>query len=140
MEREAVLGAIQAAYDARIAGDKAALGAMTAAGASLAIAGDHSLLVGYRGGPGKFAATAADLIDQVRFHSAEQIEAVVEGHRAAIRWRAKLSVPGRTPYDTELYDLWELDAAGKLLSLVQFIDTAMLGAELDKARDEAVRA
>jgi ketosteroid isomerase-like protein len=131
MDKEAVLAAIDAAYAARIAGDKAALAAMSTPLAHLRIAGDHSLLTGYRGGPGAFADTAADLIDQVRFHAAERVDAVVEGHRAAVLWRATLSAGGGAPYATELYDLWELDETGKILSLVQFVDTARLREALE---------
>ena len=133
MEREAVLERIDAAYKARIEGDKAALAEMGAPGARLAIAGDHRLLTGYMGGPGAFAETAAALIDQVRFHDAERIDAVVEGRRAAVLWRATLSVADDAPYETELFDLWELDGEGKLLSLVQFVDTAKLREALGRA-------
>jgi ketosteroid isomerase-like protein len=58
---------------------------------------------------------------------------VVEGRRAAVMWRATLSVAGEAPYETELFDLWELDADGQLLSLVQFVDTAKLREALERA-------
>lgn len=37
-----------------------------------------------------------------------------------------MSVDGKPPVTTEICDLWEFDEDGRMTSLVQFIDTALL--------------
>ena len=62
------------------------------------------------------------------YHSAERVYSVIEGSKAAIHWRVRVSSPGGEPVPTEMLDVWEFAEDGKVRSLVQFIDTALAGA------------
>lgn len=137
-DRDTVLRTIDKAYAARIKGDKDALAAMCAPGARLELAGYKPFLAGYAAGPAGFAQTANQLIDLVSFEGVDRVDAVVEGQRAAVHWRAKLSVDGGEPFETALFDLWEVDREGKIVSLLQFADTARLRDELDKTNEALV--
>ena len=77
-------------------------------------------------GPAAAAETVSQLIDRVRFHTVERLDALVEGSRAAVRWRATLSAGGGEPAETELYDLWTFDDQYRAISLVQFADAALI--------------
>ena len=138
MERETVLRAIDKAYAARIEGDKAALAQMCAPDARLELAGEKALIAGYAAGPAGFAETAARLVDLVRFDRVERRDALVEGNRAAVHWRATVSVAGGEPFQTETFDLWEVDADGRIVSLLQFVDTARFAQKLALVRDDAM--
>ena len=55
---------------------------------------------------------------------------MVDGDSAAIHWRLRVSCGDGPAIETELLDLWRLSPEGKLLSLVQFTDTAQMAALL----------
>lgn len=129
MDREQVLEIIEAGYAARMRGDAAAVSRIWAAGASFELAGEKTLLGAFPAqGPAQPAAQA--LIDLIEMSALERIDAVVEGTRAAILWRATMSFNGREPFVSLLYDLWELDESGKVRSLLQFADTARIAEEM----------
>jgi len=131
-DRDQILHNIDTLYDARIRGDKAAIGAHFAPGASFRFAGRADLIrPEVPVGPGDFQAAVHDLIDLFEFHDMERLDAVVEGDMAAVHWKFTVSTPGGEPVDSELYDLWKFDEDGKVLSLVQFADTALMGHLLD---------
>jgi ketosteroid isomerase-like protein len=117
---------IEAAYAARVRGDKEAMEAFWLPDATLSIAG----IVAMPMLDDKHAADATKaLIDLVTFHEIERLDAVVDGNRAAIRWRVTLTIGDRT-VTTEICDIWTLEGErGK--ALVQFADTALL-AELTR--------
>ena len=66
------------------------------------------------------------LIDQFTFSDVELVDAIVEGRKIAARWKLKVAVDGREPVATQLFDLIELADDGKIRSLVQFADTALV--------------
>jgi hypothetical protein len=92
--RERMLATIDAPLDARTRGDKEAVAAFLAPGAGFRIAGDRSLYGPFPAGPAEARPTVAELIDRVRFHSCERIDAIVEDNRAACRWRIDISIGG----------------------------------------------
>jgi ketosteroid isomerase-like protein len=55
---------------------------------------------------------------------------VVEGLKAAVLWRATVTFAGRPEFETMLFDFWELNEDGKIVSLVQFADTAKIASEM----------
>ena len=129
-DRAQILKTIDDAYAARATGDKAAVRTFLAPGASFRLAGDPAMLPKVRSAlEGLDAAGAIDaLIDAFTFHRQERLNAVVDGNKAAVHWRVTLSSAGGEKVTTELYDLWTIDEAGKLTSLTQFADTALIAA------------
>lgn len=124
--REHMLATIDAALAARSRGDKQGVARYLAPGAVFRIAGNSSLYGAFPAGPGEARATVAELIDRVRFHDYERIDAIVEGNRAACRWRIDFSIDDGPAGTTELCDLWTFDEEGRVSELIQFVDTALL--------------
>ena len=69
---------------------------------------------------------AAKLIEMFEFHDVERVHAVVEGNVAAVHWRVRASTGGGPQVDTELFDLWTFNDEGKIASVVEFGDTALM--------------
>lgn len=126
LDRDEVLRIIDAGYKARAQGDKEALAAFWAPDAEYRLSGDARLLSAFPTGPGEAAGTVAEIIDLIQFHEQERITAVVDGLKAAILWRVTASTGGNRPITTELFDLFQLNEAGKVVSIVQFCDTGLL--------------
>jgi len=125
-DRAAFLAAIDETYRLRAAGDKAAVQAHLAADAQFRLAGDATLMPGVATGPGHAPPAIAALIDTFVFHEHERLNAIVEGDQAAVHWRVTVSRPGGQKVSTELYDLWTIGKDGKLTSVLQFVDTALV--------------
>jgi ketosteroid isomerase-like protein len=125
LDRGEILKIIEDAYAARMRGDQAKVAEIWAPGAQYRLAGEASLLSGLPFA-GDARSTAADLIDLFQFHAMKRLSAVVEERKAALRWRVTLSTGGGEPVTTDFLDLFELDEAGKITSLVQYCDTALL--------------
>lgn len=123
-DRRDLIEIIEDAYEKRARGDKSAVDAIWAPGATYELFGGQTLLQQFPSGAADEATRA--VIDLVEFHNHRRLEAVVEGDKAAVRWMVKLTVAGSPPADVQLFDLWTFDAAGKATSLVQFTDTALL--------------
>ena len=131
MQRDELLMIIDAAYGARASGNPAELEGFWAPGATFELAGDNGLLADFPAdgcGPGHQSVAA--LMELVEFKAFERIDAVVEGRRAAVLWHAVVSFAGREPFGTMLCDLFEVDAEGKVSSVLQFVDTARIAAEM----------
>ncbi len=126
-DRAQILDSIDRAYEARARGDKEAVAPIWAAGATYRLCGEASLIPSFPAGPAAAGETVESIIDLIHFHSHERLEAVVEGNRAAIRWRVEFSVQDGPVETTDLADFWEFDDDGRAISLIQFVDTAMLG-------------
>jgi ketosteroid isomerase-like protein len=69
---------------------------------------------------------AARLVNDFRFHTLETLDAVIEEHKAAVFNRIEVSYRGGAPVVSEVCDLWEFDADGKVTSLRQFVDTDLI--------------
>jgi hypothetical protein len=132
MTREEVLAAIDAAYAARAANDAEAMSKVWAEGATFELAGETELLENFPGstGPEESQPAVEALMGLVAMSNVRRLQAVVEGNRAATLSQVTVSFSGRPPVETLLYDLWELDEAGKVRSLLQFADTAKVVSEL----------
>ncbi len=126
LDRDEILRIVEAAYRARAEGDKEKLAAFWAPDAQFRLAGDAALLAAFPTGPGDAATTTAAIVDLIAFHGQERLAALVDGLKAAILWRVTASIAGKPPVTTELYDLIELNEDGKIVSLIQFCDTALL--------------
>jgi ketosteroid isomerase-like protein len=131
MTRDEVLAIIDDAYATRMRGDAEALAGLWAEGATFEIAGDASLIEAMPGAyPSPGQPALEKLMQVVAMTRVERLQALVEGTRAAILSRAELAFPGQAPFETLLYDLWELDEAGKVRSMLQFADTARIASEM----------
>lgn len=131
MDREELLLIIDAAYSARASGDPAELEGFWAPGATFELAGDNDLLADFPAdGRGPGHESIAALMELVEFKAFTRLDAVVEGRRASVLWHATVSFAGREPFDTMLYDLFELTDDGKVQSVLQFVDTARIAAEM----------
>ncbi|MCW3836545.1 nuclear transport factor 2 family protein [Sphingomonas canadensis] len=125
LDREAILQRIDTAYAARTRGDMAALDAMWADDATYQLIG-ASMLPRVPAGVSDMHEAVGRLIDIFQFHEAERVTAIVEGLRAALHWRITFSTGAASIANTELCDFWEFTPEGKVRSLVQFTDTALL--------------
>ena len=132
-DRAQILDIIDRAYAARARGDKETVARIWAPGAVYQLAGETSLIPAFPAGPGDAGETVSSIIDLIRFHHLEQLDAIVEGHRAAILWRVTFSVGNGPVGTTGLYDLWQFDEEGRPSSLLQFVDTALLRDMLGQA-------
>lgn len=126
MDRALMLRVIDETYDARARGDKEAVSGYLAPGSRYRLAGDADLLSDFPAGPEEAPKAISTLIDRVQFQQHERLSSIVEGNKAVVRWQVTLSVDGKPPVATEICDLWEFDDEGRMTSLVQFIDTALL--------------
>lgn len=137
MDREDVLMIIDAAYSARASGDPAELESFWAPGATFELAGDNDLLADFPiDGRGPGHQSIAALMELVEFRAFTRLDAVVEGTRASVLWHASVAFVGREPFDTMLYDLFELTPEGKVASVIQFVDTARIAAEMRALAEE----
>jgi ketosteroid isomerase-like protein len=122
--RERILEIVDAALAARTRGEEVAH--FFAPAATFRIAGDPTLSGDFPTGPGEAVPTVAELMRRVRFDACERIDAIVEGNRAACRWRIDFSIDGGPGATTEVCDLWTFDGEGRIADLVQFVDSALL--------------
>ena len=126
LDRVRILDIIDKAYAARTRGDKAELGTYWAPGAVYRLSGDPALVRSFPAGPADAIQTTEALVDLFQFEQLERLHAIVEGDAAAVLWRVLVSTRGGEPVTTEIYDLWKFDADGKVTSLLQFADTALI--------------
>jgi ketosteroid isomerase-like protein len=125
IEREAILATIDAAYAARMRGDKEAVAQYWEPEATYRLAGESTMMPAVPVGPGDAMKAVDALIDLFEFHEIERVNAVVAGLSAAVHWRIKVSTGGQV-FDAELFDLWQFSERGKAISLLQFTDTALI--------------
>jgi len=124
-DREAVLAVIDAAYAARKRGDKEALAAYLARGATFRLVG-RSGLMGFDVGPIDALEAIGQLIDLFTFHAMDRLHVAVSDHTVFIHWRIDVSARGGERDVTEVCDIWTLDDDLKAVSLVEFADTASM--------------
>jgi ketosteroid isomerase-like protein len=131
LDRAEILRTIDEAYAARMRGDKAALLPYWAPEATYRLAGAEELIPApFPVGPADAHTAAVSLIDLFQFHKLERLHAVVEGPMASVHWRVTVSTAGKSAVTTEMYDLWTFTEGGKVCSLLQFVDTALLATML----------
>ena len=126
LTRDAMLSTIGRLYEARCNGDKDGIDAFLAPGAVFTLNGVHNAMADFAEGPAAARGAIAQLIDRFTFHSVVRLTAVTEGERAAVHSRIVVSTGGGDPVTTEIFDLFTFDADGRVRSLVQFADTAMV--------------
>ena len=131
LAREQILQIITSSMARRRAGDKSVTAEVMAPGGTYALAADPSLLAGYPVGPSDAETAVARLIDLFTFHDEEVLDAIVEGGRAAVRWRLTFSRgPEGEQRTSEILQIWTFNDAGKVESLREFSDTALIASML----------
>ena len=123
-------GSIQKTIDrfraARLAGDKEAIRSILSPGATYEMVGAKAFAPENTVGPTKAWEATDQLVDDFKFHDMQQLTAIIDGPRAAIVNRLEVSFRGGKPVRLEVCDLWEFDAAGKVMSIKQFVDTDLV--------------
>ncbi len=126
MTRAEIEQLIRKLYAARVAGDIDAIMAHAAPDVHFALAGDPatSPVAGQLTGADKLRPQVVQLVKAFKFHSYDITALLVEGSRAAVRAKAKItSVASGATVDMELADFIEV-RDGRVASFVQFCDTA----------------
>jgi ketosteroid isomerase-like protein len=122
-----VLQTIGQFWQARVAGDKAAVLSFLPKDATYEMVGASAFADPVTVGPAAVAETAArQLMDDFKFHRLEQLAAFVDGRQAAVVSRIEVSFRDGPPVTTDVCDIWEFDEAGKVRSLRQFVDTRLV--------------
>jgi ketosteroid isomerase-like protein len=122
LAREKIIGTIESMYRARVQGDCDTVCSYLAPGATYAMNGGANVPAA----PNEEVEAAAALrgvIGTFHFDSAEMVEFIVDGNKAAVLIRARVKAGGE-PLTTEYVSLWEFDEAGKVTRLRDFPDTA----------------
>ncbi len=130
-DRASILKTIDKFWEARLAGDKAAVRSFFSPDATYEMVGAKAFADPATVGPSPFGPAADRLVDAFRFDSVERVTAIVDGPRAAVVIRVQVSFRGGAPVTSEACDLWEFDAAGKATSLRQFVDTDLVHRMID---------
>jgi ketosteroid isomerase-like protein len=128
MTRAEIEQLVRKLYAARVAGDVEAIMAWAAPDVHFALAGDPaaSPVAGQLTGADKLRPQLAQLVKAFTFHSYDITALLVEGSRAAVRAKANItSVASGATVDMELADFIEVKD-GRVVSFVQFCDTAMV--------------
>ena len=116
---------------ARQRGDIATLLSHLAPGATYRLAVSPRVFPPFGEGPVDAREAVAGLADQFQFDQVERLSTLIQGNVAMIQWRVSASVRGGEPAESELLDIWRFDASGKIESIVEFADTALMLQMLD---------
>lgn len=130
-DRATILATIDRFWEARLAGDKAGVRSFFSPDATYEMVGAKAFADPVGAGPAPVGPAADRLVDDFRFHGVERLTAIVDGPRAAVVNRIQVSFHGAAPVTSEACDLWEFDAAGKVTSLRQFVDTDLVHRMID---------
>ncbi len=126
LTRQQVLGIIDTIYEARQRADTQTLDTFWGANATYALAGAPVMIPAVSAVPTGAVEAVRSLVGLFHFHGMSQIDSIVEGPRAMIRWNVTVSCRGCDPVETEICDVWTFDQDGKVSALVQFADTALI--------------
>ncbi|MEP7351090.1 MAG: nuclear transport factor 2 family protein [Sphingorhabdus sp.] len=126
LDRSKVLDIIDGIYVARVAGDQAAMAAVWTDDASYQLMGDANILGAPLTRQSNARQAVSELIDQFKFHSADRVDTLIEGNRAAVLMRITVSASDGGRHDTHVFNLWEFDDNGKARSVIEFTDTALI--------------
>ncbi|HEY1736243.1 MAG TPA: nuclear transport factor 2 family protein [Methylovirgula sp.] len=130
--RDEFLKKLDEAYAFRASGDREGLASILAPDMKFRIAGEEGSIPGVPQ-TGTAMAKIGEMIGTFHLHSVKRADAVVEGHKAAVLWNVVLTFRDGEKVNAELYDLWTIGDDGKLTSLLQFGDAALVAHVLGKA-------
>jgi ketosteroid isomerase-like protein len=125
MNREQMFETIDALYEIRIAGLTEPMAVFIAEGATYRLAGEG------QAGEIPLLKAMGGLNAKIAMHRADRQTAVVEGNRCAVHLVVEVQFADGEAFETELFNLWTFDEAGKVTSLLEFVDTARLAREME---------
>jgi ketosteroid isomerase-like protein len=127
MDRSEIEALVKKLYTARVDGDMDALGEAFAENARYRIAGspETSMLAAMAEGHETIMSLMRTIIDTFNLSDVKILDLLVDGDKAAVRWCATVNVmtTGQT-LTTELAAFIQI-ADGKVVSFVEFLDTAL---------------
>ena len=126
--KKAIEKIVRDLYAARARGDYDAMTVLLAPRGSLRVAGaaDHCPIAGTTTGRTQLRSRFAELAAQFAFANQKMLSITIDGDRAAVHWRAKVTyTPTGKAATTEFCDLWTIKD-GKATAVLQFIDTALV--------------
>lgn len=126
LDRETILRVVEKVYAARLRGDKETMRGYFSPGSVFRIAGQSHLMGGMPFGPVDAVTAIEGLIDLFQFHRMDRQQVLIDGATVVIRWMVETSSAGGPRVETELCDIWALDEEGKITSIVEFGDTALI--------------
>ncbi|HEY2049466.1 MAG TPA: nuclear transport factor 2 family protein [Caulobacteraceae bacterium] len=121
-----ILKTIDGFWEARTAGDKVALRSFMAENATYEMVGAQAFADASIVGPAPLGPAADRLVDEFRLQNFRRLQSIVDGQKAAIAARIEVSYRGGPTVLSEFCELWEFDRSGKVKSLRQFVDTALV--------------
>ena len=128
MDREAIKALIEQAYEARRTGDIDRILAVFHPDGKFELAGSKEVTaaVGISQGHQELRTTFTELIANFQFIQRDVLGILIDDDRVAVHSRAKLRfVPRDETLTTELLDLWKF-RDGKIVELIEFVDTALV--------------
>jgi len=127
MDRTEIEAFVRKLYAARVDGDIDVLSQLFAEDAVFQIAGspEYSMLASLAEGHETVISLMRTIVDTFSLSDVAILDLLVDGNKAAVRWRATVHVmtTGQT-VTTELAAFIEM-ANGKVVSLIEFVDTAL---------------
>jgi ketosteroid isomerase-like protein len=134
-DRAAIEKLIRDAYAARATKDAEAIARMFTPDGTFRLAGSTAAFPAAipMAGAAELRSGIGALVEAFDFLELEMLASVIEGDKASVHWRvrARFNLTGEV-FDTELYDLWTF-ANGRVASLVQFCDTALIADVMGRA-------
>lgn len=146
MDRAQIAAVVDKVYAARKAGDVEALVGLFRPDGVFRVAGAPETfpVAASARGEAEIRQRVRGFVQTFQFLEIEPLDLIVEGDKAARRWRAKIRhVPSGEVREMEAGDILTFKD-GRIASLTQFVDTAMIadvvkGAEPSRFRDAAAR-
>ncbi|HML92536.1 nuclear transport factor 2 family protein [Methyloceanibacter sp.] len=129
MDRSAFEGVLKSFYAARVAGEPDELGEMFAENAKFQIAGspEYSMLATKVQGRDGIVSLFRTIADSFGLEDFAVQDMLIDGNKAAVRWTARVqNITAGDSFATELADFIEIEN-GKIISLNEFLDTALAG-------------
>jgi len=128
MDRDAIMGLIDRAYEARRTEDIEGIIAAFHPDGKFELAGskDVTAVAGVAKGHQELRTALSGLVRNFEFVQRDILSILIDGDRAAVHSRVKLRfVPKDKVVTTDLLDLWKIEN-GKIVELVEFADTAVV--------------
>jgi ketosteroid isomerase-like protein len=135
-DRQAVEDLLEELYAARVGGDLEVIGKLFAEDASFEIAGSNetSPMATLIKGSGRIMRLMQGMISAFELSDFTVVEMLIDGDQAAVRWRATIyHTKSRQVFTTELADFITI-ANGKVVSFIEFFDTALAAKILAKKK------
>jgi len=125
MTKAELFDRIKAVIDARKDGDRERLKDLVAEGATYSVAARDGDLPGFPVKSDDIGTAVDKLIRLIEYKAVDYDLPIIDGLRAAVGMNVKAESNG-VPFDLRLCGMWEFDADGRAISLVEYTDTAAM--------------